>query len=83
MEEERKKESGEEKRIQRDRGHYNVYFDIDSTFRWKGKKMRASRKKRGKAIARVRPIYPVDIGDCVFCQGSKVPRLPTPARFDV
>lgn len=41
--------------------------------------MRASRKKRGKAIARARArafaLYPVDIGDCVFCQGSKVPRL--------
>lgn len=72
---------GAEKRIQRDRGHYNVYSDIDSTFRRERKKMRASQKKGGKASARA--LYPLDIGDCVFCQGSKVPRLPTPVRFDV
>lgn len=47
-----------------------------------GKKKDAGEpEKGGKASARA--LYPLDIGDCVFCQGSKVPRLPTPVRFDV
>jgi hypothetical protein len=46
-------------------------------------KLGRGKGRRKRESERERALYPLDIGDCVFCQGSKVPRLPTPVRFDV
>lgn len=39
------------------------------------RKKDAGEPEKERQSNRARALYPVDIGDCVFCQGSKVPRL--------